>query len=127
MNEKTLHKQVCEYIRYQYPTAIFNSDLSGSMKLTIGQAVQIKYLRSSKGFPDIVIYEPKGEYHGLFLELKVEGTKLFKKDGINYISDHIDEQNKMIMQLSMRGYFADFVIGFDQAKARIDWYMRGIH
>ena len=127
MNEKTLHKQVCEYIRYQYPTAIFNSDLSGSTKLTIGQAVQIKHLRSSKGFPDIVIYEPKGEYHGLFLELKVEGTKLLKKDGITYISDHIDEQNKMIMQLSMRGYFADFVIGFDQAKSRIDWYMRGIH
>ena len=123
MTEKHLQTQVCEYLRYQYPNALFNSDLAGSMRLTIGQAVQLKSLRSNRGFPDIAIYEPRGEYHGLFLELKAEGTKLFKKDGINYISDHIDEQNKMIMQLSLRDYFADFVIGFDQAKARIDWYM----
>jgi hypothetical protein len=93
------------------------------MKLTIGQAVQIKNLRSSKGFPDIVIYEPKGDYHGLFIELKVEGVKLFKKDGITFVSDHIYEQNIMIMDLRRKGYFADFAIGFDQAKARIDWYM----
>ena len=69
MSERTLHKAVCNYLRYRYPSAIFNTDLSGATKLTIGQAVFMKNLRSRRGFPDIVVYEPRGDY-GLFIELK---------------------------------------------------------
>ena len=83
----------------------------------------MKAIQGGRGWSDLYIAEARGGYHGLFIELKAEGTKLFKKDGIAYITDHVNEQNLMIMQLSMRGYFADFAIGFDQAKARIDWYM----
>ena len=67
--EENLQIAVCNYLRAQYPKVLFNSDLSG-IKLTMGQAVKAKKLRSSKGFPDLVIYEPRGNYHALFLELK---------------------------------------------------------
>ena len=40
-SEKTLHRAVCDYLRYQYPDVIFSTDLSGATKLTIGQAVAI--------------------------------------------------------------------------------------
>jgi hypothetical protein len=35
--EKNVHAQVCQYLKLQYPRAIFNSDLAG-LRLTIGQS-----------------------------------------------------------------------------------------
>ena len=123
MNEKQLHKAVCEYIRYQYPKVMFNSDLSGATKMTIGQAVQIKKLRSNRGWPDIFIAEARGESHGLWLELKAEGTKLLKKNG-DFVNDHIAEQNECLLRLIERGYEAYFAIGFENTKALIDEYFK---
>jgi hypothetical protein len=123
MSEKTLHKQVCQYIRYQYPGILFNSDLAGATKLTIGQAVAMKSLRSNRGFPDIVIYEPRGIYHGLFIELKREGTKLRKKD-MTCATPHIQEQWSTIIDLEKKGYMARFTVGFDEAKKLIDEYLQ---
>jgi len=124
MTEKILHKQVCDYLRLQYPNVLFNSDMAGSMKLTIGQAVQIKSLRSNRGFPDIVIYEPRGKYHGLFIELKNEGTKLYKRDNMTPATPHIFEQMEMQVELQQRGYRCSFAIGFDEAKHIIDSYLK---
>jgi hypothetical protein len=121
MNEKQLHKQVCDYIRLQYPKILFNTDLSG-IKLTIGQATQIKSLRSCKGFPDIVIYEPCRGFHCLFIELKREGEKIFKKSG-EAVNEHIQEQVDMNVRLMINSYYAAFAIGFDDAKKLIDWYL----
>ena len=125
MSEKTLQRAVCDYLRFQYPDVLFNSDMAGAMKLTIGQAVQIKSLRSNRGFPDIAIFEPKGKYHGLFIELKKEGEKLTKKDKVTPISDHVFEQMICIEKLNSKGYLSRFAIGFEDAKSIIDWYMIG--
>ena len=128
-SEKELHKAVCNYIRLQYNGTLFNSDLAGSMKLTMGQAAQLKPLRSNRGFPDIAIYEPRqslknGSYHGLFIELKKEGERLYKKDGTP-ATDHIAEQLDCLLHLRKRGYAAAFAIGFMAAKQIIDSYMKG--
>lgn len=123
-NEKSLHKAVCDYIRYQYPGTLFNSDLAGSMKLTIGQATAMKALRSNRGFPDITIYEPRGVYSGLLLEIKTEGTKLFIKSGLP-ATPHIAEQHECIKMLINKGYYAKFGCGFDECKHIIDNYLTG--
>lgn len=125
MTEKSLHKAVCDYIRLQYPGVLFNSDLSGATRLTMGQAVAMKSLRSNRGWPDIFIAEPgkRFKYHGLFIELKKEGEKLFKKNN-EPITEHIAEQIIMIGLLRERGFKAEFAIGFDQAKTIIDQYMK---
>jgi hypothetical protein len=128
MSEKTLHRSVCDYIRLQYPDVLFNSDLAGATKLTIGQATAMKALRSNRGFPDIVIYEPRyasggAIFHGLFIELKAEGTKLRKKDG-QPATPHITEQYDCIIKLLEKGYAAVFAIGFDEAKRMIDNYLK---
>jgi hypothetical protein len=124
MTEKTLHKQVCQYLRLQYPNVLFNSDLAGSNLLTIGQAVQLKTLRSNRGFPDIAIYEPRRGFHGLFIELKKEGIRLYKKDGVTPVDDHITEQLQVIKLLTERMYYASVCIGFDNAKFIIDEYLK---
>lgn len=120
--EENLQIAVCNYLRAQYPKVLFNSDLSG-IKLTMGQAVKAKKLRSSKGFPDLVIYEPRGNYHALFLELKREGEKILNKKG-DLKTDHLKEQDEVISKLCVKGYLACFAIGFDEAKKIIDLYLK---
>lgn len=122
MSEKAEHRQVCRYLRLQYPGVIFNTDLSG-IKLNQGQAISVKSLRSSNGFPDIVIYEPRHGFNGLFIELKRTGEVIYKKDGTPK-TDHLKEQELMLSNLNKRGYCAKFAIGFEQAKDLIDWYLK---
>lgn len=62
---------------------------------------------------------------GLMIELKKEGTRIFKKDGTLVSDTHIREQFDMLEQLRARGYAAEFGIGFDATKKLIDDYMRG--
>jgi hypothetical protein len=121
--EANLHQNICSYIRQQYPKVLFNTDLSG-LKLTLGQAVKVKQLRSSNGFPDLMIFYPNKNYHGLFIELKKDGTKLYKKDGITPVNEHIKEQFEIIDKLGVLGYCATFGIGFDEVKQIIDLYMQ---
>ena len=121
MTEQDLHAMVCQYIRTQYTNVIFNSDMAG-VKLTIGQAKRSAKLRSSKGFPDIVIYEPRGGFHGLFLELKRDGVRIYNRYG-EPATEHIKEQHKILCKLDSLNYAAYFACGFDQAKQIIDEYL----
>jgi len=121
-SEKDLQKQVCDYLRTAYPKILFNSDMAGAMKLTIGQASQISRLRSNKGYPDIAIYEPRNGYAGLFIELKKQGERLAKMNG-EPATEHIQEQRNCINLLKAKGYSANFCIGWDQAKETIDAYL----
>jgi hypothetical protein len=121
--EESLQIAVSRYLKLQYTDVIFTSESSG-IKLTIGQAVKAKAMRSSAcKLPDMIILEPRGEYHGLILELKREGEKIFKADGTPY-SGHIYEQFKTLQRLKEKGYYSSFAIGFDDAKRQIDFYMK---
>ena len=119
--EESLQIAVCNYLRLQYPNVIFTSEASG-LKLTIGQAVKAKKLRSSRGLPDLIILEPKGIWYGLCLELKT--VTPYKKNWTIKNDPHLKEQSNLIDSLCMLGYRATFVTGFDQAKEVIDDYMK---
>ena len=64
-------------------------------------------------------------YHGLFIELKREGTRIYKKDGVSFATSHLADQAKVLVALNRAGYLAMFAIGFDQAKQIIDEYLGG--
>jgi hypothetical protein len=121
VSEKTLHRQVCEYLKKAYPKVIFNTDMAG-IKLSIGQAKQVKNLRSSNAFPDIAIYESSKGIHGLFLELKSDCP--YKKSGELKTDAHLKEQEHMLIELAERGYLAFFAWEFQQAKMIIDSYLK---
>jgi hypothetical protein len=87
----------------------------------MGQAVKAKKMRSGGKLPDLWILEPRGSYHGLFIELKAE--PYLKKDGW-FKTPHIKEQAETIVRLMNKGYAATFAVGFDQAKEAIDVYMK---
>ncbi len=134
MKEETLQQQVADYLRLQYPKVIFHSDFGSGTKLTMGQAVRQKRLNGGKrAWPDMFIAEPIEvdfgqpswrRYAGLFIELKREKTRIWKKNG-EFASDHIREQYMMLEHLRERGYQAKFAVGFDEAKKIIDDYLGG--
>jgi len=122
MSEKSLHKSVCRYISLQYPEVMFVSE-PGGIRVTPGIAGEIAKLRSDVGLPDLYILEPKGEYHGLILELKKDvGAYRNKKGEIRDIK-HIQIQLRILKKFRRKGYFASFAGGFDEAQKIIDWYL----
>lgn len=129
-HEESMQKQVCSYLRLQYPRAIFRSDYASGLHLTPHQAVVNRSLQSGRAFPDIFIYEPKFingvQYAGLGLELKREGetivVKIGPRKGHLTADPHIREQVLMCRALKERGYYATIACGFDEAVSVIDWY-----
>ena len=120
--EEQTHIAICKYMKLQYPNVLFSSESSG-LRVTISQAKRLKAMRSCSGLPDIMIFEPRKSYYGLFLEVKKEGSVVFKKDGSIRSDKHLKEQEEILFQLQQKGYFAQFVIGFDEAKSIIDYYL----
>lgn len=132
MTELDIQVQVADYLRLRYPNVLFHSDYGSGLRLTPGQAVKQKRLQGGRrAWPDIFIAEPRRnringkQYHGAFLELKRDGVKVFRKDGRVVADKHIREQFYMIDELIDKGYFADFAVGFEQAKSLIDEYLGG--
>ena len=99
------------------------SDTVASLKLTKAQASRNKKIQKN-GFktPDLIIFEPRGKYHGLFIELKVKSP--FKQNGELLKNDHLEGQQKTINDLIERGYYATFATGFDEAIEIIKKYMQ---
>lgn len=130
MREHDIYKMIADYLRYQYPTVIYRFDLAADLKLTMGQASKHKRLQRYRGYPDLFIAEPvprsfPNVYHGLYLEIKKDGVRIFKKDGKLVADEHIREQFDMLHDLRRKGYAAEFAIGFEGAKKLIDDYMKG--
>src|SRR3954451_8639266 len=129
MREDDLYGQIAEYIRVKYPRVPYHFDLSGVW--TPSHKARNLYGRvNQKAWPDLFIGKaqsftrdnPAPDYHGLFLDLKREGTRLKKKDG-TWASLHIAEQATMLDLLAEQGYVAQFAVGYDQAVALIDSYL----
>ena len=59
----------------------------------------------------------------MFLELKAEGTRLYKKDGTLRKNKHIEEQAEILDKLNKSGYYARFAVGYDQAIRIITNYL----
>lgn len=135
--EAELQIQVADYLRLRYPKVLFHSDFGAGVKLTMGQAIRQKRQNGGRrAWPDLFIAEPSYaldsagriigfEYFGLFIELKREGTRIYRKDGSFVANAHILEQEHLMHDLRKRGYKAEFAVGFDEAKKLIDDYVGG--
>ena len=131
MREHDIYRLIAQYLQVKYPDVIYRFDLAADLKLTIGQARKHKTLHPHRGYPDLFIAEIRPhwgdisfntEYHGLYLEIKKDGTRLKKKNG-EWATPHIAEQAEMLEKLEKRGYWAEFAVGIDEALEIIDEYL----
>ena len=76
------------------------------------EAIRLKETGYKKGFPDLFIYEPRGDHHGLAIELK--------KDSGGRVSP---SQKEWQHALEMRGYKATVAKGFDEAVKVLELYL----
>jgi len=120
--EYQLYKDVAAYLRLQYPKVMYHFDLTG-VNLSRAQAGMTKAIQCSSGYPDLFIAEPRKGSHGLYLELKAEGTRLFKRN-LDFATVHLAQQSRVLYDLRQRGYDAWFAVGFEEAKRLIDEYLR---
>lgn len=130
MTESQIQEMLADFLRNKYPDVLFHSDFGSGVKLTMGQAVRQKRLNGGRrAWPDLFIAKPKfvhenhGRWvHGLFIELKKDGTRLKKKNG-EWASGHIAEQAAVLEELASAGYRTDFAVGYDKAVAIIEEYL----
>jgi hypothetical protein len=69
---------------------------AGGMRVSLGTAVKMKRAGYKKGFPDIFIYESRGGFHGMAIEVKC-GTRTSL------------EQKWWQAELTKRGYYSIIV------------------
>lgn len=133
MKEENVQVRVAQYLATNYPSVQFHSDFGSGCKLTKGQAIKQKRQNAGRrGWPDMFIAQPMfnkkdniyNGFFGMFLELKKEGTRIYKKDG-SFASPHIEEQARMLDALTRKGYYTQFGIGFEDCKKKIDDYLGG--
>ena len=121
--EYDICKTISNYMKLRYPNVIFHFDYAG-LNLSKAQAGKMKTIQKERGWPDLFIAYPNKIYHGCFIEIKKENTKLYKKDGYTPVSDHIAEQIITLFDLSVKGYYTGFAIGFNEVKIIIDNYLK---
>lgn len=77
-------------------------------------AINMKKIGMSPGFPDYHIAIPSTHYHGLFIEMKKAGKQNHKKN---------ESQDGWIERLNNHGYLAKYAYGFEDAQKIVLDYM----
>lgn len=133
--EEEIHLRICDYLRKNYPDVLFRTDFSSGMKMTPWQAAKHKKFQKGRAWPDLFIaesgvveFKEDGliahlRKNGMFLELKADGIKLYKKDGTLRKNKHIEEQAEILDKLNKSGYYARFAVGYDEAIKIITDYL----
>ena len=120
--EFRLQQAVCRWLSIQHPKVIYMSDTIANMKLTPQAQLRNKSIQKA-GFhcPDLILFEPRGKWHGLFIELKIKSP--YKKDGSLLKNEHLQNQSDSMYLLRERGYYCVFGWEFDQITEIINQYL----
>lgn len=120
MKEETkIYLSLSQYLQLQYPDIVFHFDIKLQ---SLGAGIINKRMNPINGFSDLVIFEPRGNLHGLFLEIKKDGEKLFKING-EYKTPHLKEQADFLEKMNQKGYYAKFGIGWEECIDIIKKYL----
>jgi len=137
------------YTKMQYPEVIFthvanerktktSTNSKGRNFSYEGNLLKKKGVR--RGVSDMLYFEPRGIYHGLFIEIKVDSP--FKRNGElkagnvrkksslhSYLNgesvekSHLEIQHEFIQKMNERGYYACFAVGYEQCQEILDKYL----
>ena len=128
--EEKEHIAFAEWIQWRYPELRFNVDCSG-MRISMGLRMKLKRMRSHHKKLDFFLEEPRGDYSGLYLEIKK--SSIIKKDGTlkprfktdkqgNKTDDH-QEQWQEIQDCRKRGYAGYFAFGKEHCIETLEKYL----
>lgn len=84
----------------------------------VREAAKLKAMGVKPGYPDLSLLVPRGQYAGLFIELKTLKDKNTKTQGLR--SEQIEWKN----YLNEAGYYATVCHGWLEAVAVLESYLR---
>lgn len=121
--ETDLYEQLAQYMNIKHPGVLYHFDLSGVYNPS--HKTRNLYARLHKrAWPDMFIAnQGRQVFGGLFLELKKDGVRLYKKDGSLRANEHHEEQAAVLEALRAAGYRAEFAVGLEQSIEIIDGYL----
>lgn len=123
-SEESVMRQITWHLQAHHPGALYHVDFGSGVHLSKTQAGTQRLLQGRRGHPDIAIYEPRGSFIGLAIEVKREGERIYKKDNTPK-NEHIAEQIEYLGQLAYRGWYAVFGIGAPDIIQLMDDYLGG--
>lgn len=102
-------QQAC--IRCRWPELKLLFHIPNERRCDPRQGKNLQRMGVRRGVPDLFLPVPRGQYHGLFIELKTEtGTTT-------------DEQNWWGEHLLNQGYFWEVCHGWESAARVLEWYL----
>jgi hypothetical protein len=107
--EHDIQVKLVKLLKSLDPQPLFSATVGG-VRLAMHTAKKMKEAGYSKGIPDLLIFEPRGMYIGLAIEVKTEKGRP---------SPH---QKEWIKDLNTRGWRAEICKGYDDCAAVIHEY-----
>ncbi len=124
MKEQDIYNQLSAWLKLQHPKLIWRWDYAAGQKMSVGMAMRMKKMQCGVSYPDLFIAKPVGRYSGLYIEIKMAGFDLYqKRNCLAFVTPHIEEQHNCLKRLQQEGYYAEFVIGFDECVKIITMYL----
>ncbi|MBQ9416756.1 MAG: VRR-NUC domain-containing protein [Clostridia bacterium] len=108
-NEEGEQIAVCDWLRWHQLVFLH---VPNEAKRSQAAGHREKLMGLQKGFPDLLVLEPRGRYHGLAIEMKAIGGRVRP------------EQKEWIEMLKAKGYAASVAYGADHAIALIQEYLK---
>lgn len=121
-SERSDIHRLIRWLKIVHRDVLYLHDYGADALLTPRQAKERKDLSCTRGWPDLILMEPRGGFSGLALDLKRQDVKIFNAKGL-YANPHFEQQAEVMDKLRARGFDADFVKGFDEAVKRITLYL----
>jgi hypothetical protein len=110
--EDEIQKACVKWFAHQYPRKIMYHCPNGGHR-SKAEAGIFKALGVVPGVPDLFIPEPVGPWHGMYVELKSGDNKV------------TPAQEKMLRELSLRGYFCSVCRDIDSFMRVVNSYLAG--
>jgi len=110
--EDDLQKACITWFDYQYPklkNLLFHVPNGGHRN--IREAARLKSQGVRPGVSDLILLIPKGEFHGMCIEMKSEKGKVSKL------------QNEWFMEVDSNGYYCFICHNFNLFKLKINQYL----
>jgi hypothetical protein len=111
-------------MKIRWRDVVYRFDFAAGLRINMAARVLHKQIQGDRGFHDFTVYEQSKDrmWSGLALELKIDGTRLKKKNG-EWASEHIKEQAQHLEKMRKAGWQADFAVGLKEAIEQIDHYL----
>lgn len=104
-------EEVVAYVRIKYPNILMTTTGAG-MRNDARVSAQMNRRGYTKGMPDLLIFEPRGGFLGIVIEMKAVGGTVRP------------DQKKVLAAFSQRGWKAVICRGAQQGKDAIDDFMK---